>query len=142
MKVLWNPLSNKFIQIKIFDFQMMRYPRLQEDTERIVNTRIREREQKTKDQLILMVDIQLAYMNTNHEDFIGFAKSVAYYAEVVLFEFCCQCILTNNAPCTGFAQGRGIREIREGKNGQGKVRGTFFAQKSEKSQGNFIQMAC
>ena len=57
-------------------FQMSRYPRLQEDTEHIVNSRIREREQKTKDQLILMVDIQLAYMNTNHEDFIGFAKYV------------------------------------------------------------------
>ncbi|KAK2155438.1 hypothetical protein LSH36_240g01023 [Paralvinella palmiformis] len=55
--------------------KMSRYPRLQEDTEHIVNSRIREREQKTKDQLILMVDIQLAYMNTNHEDFIGFANA-------------------------------------------------------------------
>ena len=53
---------------------MARYPRLREETERIVNTRIREREQVTKEQLKLMVDIQLAYMNTNHEDFIGFAK--------------------------------------------------------------------
>ena len=55
---------------------MARYPRLREEAERIVNTKIREDEQKTKDQLILMVDIQLAYMNTNHEDFIGFAKLV------------------------------------------------------------------
>ncbi|CAH1786433.1 unnamed protein product [Owenia fusiformis] len=55
--------------------KMSRYPRLREDTERIVNTRIRECEQKTKDQLVLMVDIQLAYMNTNHEDFIGFANA-------------------------------------------------------------------
>ena len=55
---------------------MARYPRLREETERIVNTRIREREQVTKEQLKLMVDIQLAYMNTNHEDFIGFAKWV------------------------------------------------------------------
>ena len=53
---------------------MARYPRLREETERIVNTRIREREQMAKQQLTLMVDIQLAYMNTNHEDFIGFAK--------------------------------------------------------------------
>jgi dynamin 1/3 len=54
--------------------QMARYPQLREETERIVNTRIREREQVAKQQLIVFVDIQLAYMNTNHEDFIGFAK--------------------------------------------------------------------
>ena len=54
--------------------QMARYPRLREETERIVNTRIREREQTAKSQLIMLVQIQLAYMNTNHEDFIGFAK--------------------------------------------------------------------
>lgn len=55
---------------------MARYPRLREETERVVNTRIREREQVLKEQLLLLVDIQLAYMNTNHEDFIGFAKYV------------------------------------------------------------------
>ena len=53
---------------------MARYPALREETERIVNTRMREQEQRAKDQLMLLVDIQLAYMNTNHEDFIGFAK--------------------------------------------------------------------
>ncbi len=53
---------------------MVRYPRLREETDRIVNMRIREREQVTKDQLLLMVAVQLSYMNTNHEDFIGFAK--------------------------------------------------------------------
>ena len=55
-------------------FQLSRYPRLREETERIVNTRVREREQEAKDQLMILVDIQLSYMNTNHEDFIGFAK--------------------------------------------------------------------
>jgi len=53
---------------------MARFPLLREETERIVNTRVREREQIAKEQLILLVEIQLAYMNTNHEDFIGFAK--------------------------------------------------------------------
>jgi len=53
---------------------MMRYPRLRDECERIVNSRVRENEQKTKNQLLLVVEIQLAYMNTNHEDFIGFAK--------------------------------------------------------------------
>ena len=53
---------------------MVRYPRLRDECERIVSMKVREDEQKTKDQLVLLVDIQLAYMNTNHEDFIGFAK--------------------------------------------------------------------
>ncbi|XP_052093658.1 dynamin-1-like isoform X4 [Mytilus californianus] len=55
--------------------KMNRYPRLREEVERIVNTRIREQEQRVKDQLLLLVDVQLSYMNTNHEDFIGFAKA-------------------------------------------------------------------
>lgn len=54
--------------------KMSRYPRLREEVERIVTTQIREREQKCKDQIILLNDSELAYMNTNHEDFIGFAK--------------------------------------------------------------------
>lgn len=54
--------------------QMSRYPRLREETERIITTYVRQREQMCKEQLILLVDCELAYMNTNHEDFIGFAK--------------------------------------------------------------------
>ena len=55
---------------------MVRYPRLRDECERIVNCRVREGELKTKSQLVLLVEIQLAYMNTNHEDFIGFAEYV------------------------------------------------------------------
>ncbi|KAK3088788.1 hypothetical protein FSP39_023705 [Pinctada imbricata] len=55
--------------------KMNRYPRLREEVERIVNTRVRERESKAKDQLLLLVEFQLSYMNTNHEDFIGFANA-------------------------------------------------------------------
>ncbi|XP_058022767.1 dynamin-2 isoform X11 [Ahaetulla prasina] len=51
------------------------YPRLREETERIVTTYIREREGKTKDQILLLIDIELSYINTNHEDFIGFANA-------------------------------------------------------------------
>ncbi|KAK0136667.1 Dynamin-2 [Merluccius polli] len=50
------------------------YPRLREETERIVTTHVRDRESKTKDQVLLLIDIELSYINTNHEDFIGFAK--------------------------------------------------------------------
>uniref|UniRef100_A0AAZ3RAN6 Dynamin-2 n=1 Tax=Oncorhynchus tshawytscha TaxID=74940 RepID=A0AAZ3RAN6_ONCTS len=50
------------------------YPRLREETERIVTTYVRERDIKTKDQVLLLIDIELSYINTNHEDFIGFAN--------------------------------------------------------------------
>ena len=91
---------------------MARYPRLREETERIITTYIRylvhsskivlillqmaqgelellslryiqkqkntffrrEKEQKCKEQIMMHIDCELAYMNTNHEDFIGFAK--------------------------------------------------------------------
>uniref|UniRef100_A0A8C8DAY2 Interferon-induced GTP-binding protein Mx n=1 Tax=Oryzias sinensis TaxID=183150 RepID=A0A8C8DAY2_9TELE len=56
-------------------FQLGSYPRLREETERIVSTHVREREGKTKDQVLLLIDIELSYINTNHEDFIGFANA-------------------------------------------------------------------
>lgn len=58
---------------------MSRYPRLREETERIITSYIRNREQMCKEQLILLVECELAYMNTNHEDFIGFAKYILIY---------------------------------------------------------------
>ncbi|XP_073449329.1 dynamin-3 isoform X1 [Aquarana catesbeiana] len=53
--------------------KLSNYPRLRDETERIVALYIREREGKTKEQVLLIIDIQLSYINTNHEDFIGFA---------------------------------------------------------------------
>merc|ERR1719291_791392 len=63
--------------------KMQRYPRLREETERIITTYIREKEQACKDQIMMLIDCELAYMNTNHEDFIGFAnaQSVSQNAE-------------------------------------------------------------
>uniref|UniRef100_A0A6I8RIK5 Dynamin-2 n=1 Tax=Xenopus tropicalis TaxID=8364 RepID=A0A6I8RIK5_XENTR len=52
--------------------KLSQYPHLREEMERIVTTHIREREGRTKDQVMLLIDIELSYMNTNHEDFIGF----------------------------------------------------------------------
>ncbi|XP_077505050.1 dynamin-1 shibire isoform X1 [Amblyomma americanum] len=54
--------------------KMSRYPRLREETERIITSHVREREQTAKQQISLLVEVELAYMNTNHEDFIGFTK--------------------------------------------------------------------
>jgi dynamin GTPase len=53
---------------------MSRYPHLREETERIITSHLRTRELLCKEQIILINDCELAYMNTNHEDFIGFAK--------------------------------------------------------------------
>lgn len=57
-----------------FEFQMNRYPNLREVTESIITSYIRNREQQAKEHILLLIDYELAYMNTNHEDFIGFAK--------------------------------------------------------------------
>ncbi|KAK6035030.1 PH domain protein [Cooperia oncophora] len=56
---------------------LSRYPRLRDEIERIVVTRVREKEQYAKSQISLIVDYELAYMNTNHEDFIGFSNAEA-----------------------------------------------------------------
>ncbi|KAJ7993843.1 hypothetical protein DPEC_G00258910 [Dallia pectoralis] len=55
--------------------KLAQYPLLREELERIVTQHIRDRESLTKDQVMLLIDIELAYMNTNHEDFIGFANA-------------------------------------------------------------------
>uniref|UniRef100_A0A672JV79 Dynamin-3-like n=1 Tax=Sinocyclocheilus grahami TaxID=75366 RepID=A0A672JV79_SINGR len=55
------------------------FPCLREETERIVTSHIRDRESKAKEQVLLLIDVQLAYINTNHEDFIGFAKYVQIF---------------------------------------------------------------
>ncbi|XP_014670193.1 PREDICTED: dynamin-like isoform X2 [Priapulus caudatus] len=57
--------------------KMARYPRLREEVERIVSGHTRACEETCKNQVALMNNMQLAYMNTNHEDFIGFANASA-----------------------------------------------------------------
>lgn len=53
--------------------RLSRYPRLRDEIERIIRTHIGQREQQLKEQLLLLVEVQSAYMNTNHEDFVGFS---------------------------------------------------------------------
>ncbi|XP_068562376.1 dynamin-1a isoform X8 [Cebidichthys violaceus] len=55
--------------------KLAQYPMLREEMERIVTQHIRDRENRTKNQVLLLIDIELSYMNTNHEDFIGFANA-------------------------------------------------------------------
>ncbi|TNN26400.1 Dynamin-2 [Liparis tanakae] len=63
--------------------QLSSFPKLQDETERMVSTEIREQESRCRDQVVhtrpqhhvtLLIDMQLAYVNTKHEDFIGFTK--------------------------------------------------------------------
>ncbi|XP_027138103.1 dynamin-1a isoform X11 [Larimichthys crocea] len=55
--------------------KLAQYPLLREEMERIVTQHIRDRENRTKGQVLLLIEIELSYMNTNHEDFIGFANA-------------------------------------------------------------------
>lgn len=55
--------------------RLSRYPRLRDEVERIIMSHISQKEQYLKDQLLLLVDVQTSYMNTNHEDFIGFSNA-------------------------------------------------------------------
>ena len=54
-----------------------RYPRLREELDRILTSYIREKEHKCKDQIMMLIDYEVAYMNTNHEDFVGFGNAQA-----------------------------------------------------------------
>ncbi|XP_033829148.1 dynamin-1-like [Periophthalmus magnuspinnatus] len=55
--------------------KLAQYPMLREEMERIVTQHIRDREAHSKGQVLLLIDIELSYVNTNHEDFIGFANA-------------------------------------------------------------------
>ncbi|KAK7889327.1 hypothetical protein WMY93_024887 [Mugilogobius chulae] len=50
------------------------FPKLRDETEKIIHTEIREQESKCRDQILLLIEVQLAYINTKHEDFVGFAR--------------------------------------------------------------------
>ena len=54
---------------------MSRFPKLREETERLVHAYVREVEMRAKEHVKLVIDIELSYMNTNHPDFIGFANA-------------------------------------------------------------------
>lgn len=55
--------------------KMRKYPKLQNEVQRLIQTQVRQDEQRTKEQILLLVDVELSYMNTNHDDFIGFTSA-------------------------------------------------------------------
>ena len=54
--------------------QLSRFPNLREEIERLATGNLRDCEEKAKDHCRLLINMELAYMNTNHQDFIGFAR--------------------------------------------------------------------
>uniref|UniRef100_A0AAX7V9M5 Interferon-induced GTP-binding protein Mx n=1 Tax=Astatotilapia calliptera TaxID=8154 RepID=A0AAX7V9M5_ASTCA len=69
---------------KVKKIKLAQYPMLREEMERIVTQHIRDRESRTKGQVLLLIDIELSYMNTNHEDFIGFTLKLLLFSFTVI----------------------------------------------------------
>ena len=55
--------------------KIQRYPALREECERISVQTAKECEQNCKKQIDLFVEMQLAYINVNHKDFVGFQEA-------------------------------------------------------------------
>eukprot|EP00055_Hartaetosiga_balthica_P003852 m.9176 g.9176 ORF g.9176 m.9176 type:complete len:818 (-) comp3388_c1_seq1:75-2528(-) len=55
--------------------EMQRFPKLRDECQTLCTSEIRTAEEKAVDHVQDMIDIELSYMNTNHPDFIGFAKA-------------------------------------------------------------------
>ncbi|KAJ0065282.1 hypothetical protein NL108_006999, partial [Boleophthalmus pectinirostris] len=58
------------------------FPKLRDETEKIVNTEIREQENKCREQILLLIEVQLAYINTKHEDFVAYFLTLIH-AQVI-----------------------------------------------------------
>eukprot|EP00039_Didymoeca_costata_P012952 m.189725 g.189725 ORF g.189725 m.189725 type:complete len:832 (-) comp15632_c0_seq13:173-2668(-) len=55
--------------------KLQKYPRFQEEVMRIINDYLMSAENKTKEQIDMAVNFELAYINSNHPDFIGFSNA-------------------------------------------------------------------
>lgn len=75
-------------------------------------------------QVLLLIDIELSYMNTNHEDFIGFAKSVPGCAATIYQWLSPVGSLTHVLCCS--AQQR-INQMNKKKAAGNQVRRAYYA---------------
>lgn len=55
--------------------KLMAYPRLAEEIDRIIQEQVHTAEDEAKDQVALTIDFELAYIDSSHPDFIGFANA-------------------------------------------------------------------
>ncbi|KAM3177978.1 hypothetical protein ACTXT7_003469 [Hymenolepis weldensis] len=82
LSIAQSPRGKKIMVCVCSIGEMECFPHLRDATERIVTERIKERQSNARDKISLLVDIQLAYVNTNHEDFIGFASAEQQSSDV------------------------------------------------------------
>ena len=55
--------------------KISRYPLFRDETERLATSCIRQKEQACKDQVDMIIGSELAYINTNHDDFLEMANT-------------------------------------------------------------------
>jgi len=53
---------------------MKAYPALRDETDRIVTEHVKEQEMRTKEMMQTMIETELAYIDTHHDDFLGHAN--------------------------------------------------------------------
>ncbi|CAF89714.1 unnamed protein product, partial [Tetraodon nigroviridis] len=70
------------------------FPKLQDETEKLVTTEIQHQESKCRKQVLLLIDIQLAYINTKHVDFIGFANGTQFFSKPLSIRLYLSCSLS------------------------------------------------
>eukprot|EP01006_Ploeotia_vitrea_P035530 TRINITY_DN65896_c10_g1_i1.p1 TRINITY_DN65896_c10_g1~~TRINITY_DN65896_c10_g1_i1.p1 ORF type:complete len:384 (+),score=215.42 TRINITY_DN65896_c10_g1_i1:38-1153(+) len=61
--------------------QLKRFPKLRSALANVVRSMLKDRVQPTKDMIQNLIQIELAYINTNHPDFIGGSKAVSTLME-------------------------------------------------------------
>ncbi len=57
--------------------QIQAYPNLRDETESLVRNFMRDAHDNTNKHVELFVQFQLAYINTHHEDFMGYSSYVS-----------------------------------------------------------------
>jgi len=83
MKLVDNVTSELISAVRDTTKHMSTFPVLREEIDRVVSTHIRESDLKTKDYIKLMFNFEMSYINTNHDDFIGFTQAAANTANEV-----------------------------------------------------------
>jgi len=83
MKLVDNVTNELISAVRDTTRHMSTYPVLREEIDRIVSQHIRETDLKMKDHIKLLFAFEMSYVNTNHDDFIGFTRAQANTANEV-----------------------------------------------------------
>merc|ERR1712168_1077803 len=83
MKLIDNVTTELISAVRDTTRHMSTYPVLREEIDRVVSQHIRETDLKMKDHIKLLFAFEMSYINTNHDDFIGFTRAQANTANEV-----------------------------------------------------------